>query len=71
MDAEAGRRHTARRPWDGRGRDWSGVAASRGAPRVAGHQQKLADGKEGFSSQLSEGAGPAHGVISDVQPPGC
>lgn len=69
MDAEAGRRHAARRPRDGRGRDRSGAAASRGAPRVAGHQ--LADGKEGFSSQLSEGAGPAHGVISDVQPPGC
>lgn len=59
-----------RRQEGGTQREGHGTAEA-GTGAVQPLAEALADGKEGFSSQLSEGAGPAHGVISDVQPPGC
>lgn len=42
-------------PCDDGGRDWRNSAANQGTPRIAGSQQKLEEGKEGFFVWASEG----------------
>ena len=51
-----------------RGRDWGNTSTSQGPPRTASHPQEPAEAGRSLP-WVSEGAGPAHALTSDLQPP--
>lgn len=54
-----------RRPYNDRGWDWSDAATIQGTPRIAGSQQKVGRGKEGFFPRACREHGPCQHLIPD------